>query len=60
MGTQIKRNKTDTVAYVEGYTVVLTHNYCCHGNATMLSIFIVVGVDVAFSDMKVLSFGNEK
>jgi hypothetical protein len=54
LGTQIKRNNTDTVAYIQGYFVVRV-TIVCHGNATILSI-VVVGLYVAVSDMTVLSF----
>jgi hypothetical protein len=35
--------------------VLRSRNYCCHGNAIILSLLIVHGVDVAVSNVKVLS-----
>jgi hypothetical protein len=34
-------------------------NNCCHGNATICSLFIVVGVDVAVNNTKLLSIAME-
>ena len=34
-------------------------NHCCHGKATVRSLFIVVGVDVAVNNIKMLSFAME-
>jgi hypothetical protein len=41
------------------YIVARSRNHCCHGNATISSTFIVVGVHVAVNDIKVFSFVME-
>ena len=36
-----------------------SRNHCCHGNATVPSLLIVLGVDVAVSSVKVFSVAME-
>ena len=41
------------------YIVASSLNYCCHRNATIPSVFIVVGVYIAVRDMEVFSIATE-
>ena len=45
--------------YVEGNIVVLSRNHCCHGNATMLSLFIVFNLQLAVNNTKPVSVAME-
>ena len=44
--------------YVQRHTVAHSNNPCCHGNATVRSLF-VVGVDVAVHNIRVSSVAME-
>jgi len=39
--------------YVPQYIMACSHNHCCHGNATICSLFIVVGIYVAVNNISV-------
>jgi hypothetical protein len=45
--------------HVQCYTVACSPNHFCHENATILSLFIVVGVDVAVNNIEVFSNATE-
>ena len=45
--------------YVQSYIVARSRNHCCHANATIRSLFIVVGVYVAVSNIKVFIIAME-
>ena len=45
--------------YVKLYIVARLRNHCCHGQATILYLFIPVGVDVAVNNIKVFSVAME-
>ena len=36
--------------HIKFYIVACLQNHCCHGNAEVCSLFIVVGLDVAAQD----------
>ena len=46
---------TRQTLYVQRYIVVRSRNRCCHGNATIRSLLIVIVVDVAVNTIKVFS-----
>ena len=46
--SDVKKNKIDNVHTMLGCGV-FARNHCCHGNARMRSLFIVVGVYVALN-----------
>jgi hypothetical protein len=45
--------------YVAGNFVVLSRNHCCHGNATVLSLFIVSNFQLAVNNTKPVSVAME-
>jgi hypothetical protein len=45
--------------YVQRYIVARSRNHCCHGNATMHSLFIPIGVAVPANNVKVFSVAME-
>ena len=45
--------------YIQHYFVTRSRNLCCRGNATLPSIFIVFGIDVAANNIKVFSVAME-
>jgi len=45
--------------YIEHYVVTLSRNLCCRGNATLPSLFMVFGIDVAANNIKVFSAAME-
>jgi hypothetical protein len=43
------------IMYVQRYSVAHSHNHCYNGNATVRSLFIAIGVDVAVNNIKVFT-----
>jgi hypothetical protein len=41
--------------YIQSSIVTRSRNLCCRGNATLPSLFIVFGIDVAVNNVKVFS-----
>jgi hypothetical protein len=50
---------TSSTVYAERYIVARSLNHCCHGNETIRSLFIVVGVNVAVNNINVFSVDME-
>jgi hypothetical protein len=45
--------------YVKSYIVARSRKYCCHENATIRCLFIVLCVDVAVNNIQVLIVAME-
>lgn len=41
------------------HSVAGSRSHCCHGNATIYSLFNIVGLDVAVNNIKMCSFAME-